>query len=222
MLQIFLLQAVFLALGASNNPDVHTYAYEILSGSQISISGKSNINTFRCYTANIPRKGSFLAFEPEGVNVVDFYHADVDLLVKSLSCGSKLIEKDLNRSLMADRYPFIMLSFKDAKLVARYPNRTAKYQTTLSMTIASTTRNVGVDILLQQVDHNTFRIVGSQVISMTDFNIKQPTAMFGMIVVDREITISFNILAAVYKDVLGSYTIPIAGSSNSSAQRKLD
>ncbi len=90
------------------------------------------------------------------------------------------------------------------------------------MTIASTTRNVGVDILLQQVDHNTFRIVGSQVISMTDFNIKQPTAMFGMIVVDREITISFNILAAVYKDVLGSYTIPIAGSSNSSAQRKLD
>jgi YceI-like domain. len=215
MLLIFLLQSVLSTLGASNNPDIHTYAYEILSGSQISISGKSNVNTFRCYTVNIPQKGSFLAFEPEGVNAVNFYHADVDLKVKSLSCGSKLIEKDLDRSLIADRYPFIILSFKDAMLIARYPNRTAKYQTTLNMTIANTTRNVEVDILLQQVDRNTFRIIGSQIISMTDFNIKPPTAMFGMIVVDREITINFNILATVYKDVLGNYTTPIIGSSNS-------
>jgi polyisoprenoid-binding protein YceI len=215
MLLIFLLQAALSTLGATNNPDIHTYAYEILPSSQISISGKSNINTFRCYTANIPSKGSFLAYEPEGVSSVNFYHADVDLLVKSLNCGSKLIEKDLNRSLIADRYPFIMLSFKDARLIARYPNKTAKYQTTLNMTIANTTRNVGVDILLQQVDRNTFRITGSQVISMTDFNIKQPTAMFGMIVVDREITINFNILATVYKDILGNYTTPIIGSSNS-------
>lgn len=215
MLLIFLLHATLSTLGATNSPDIHTYAYEILPGSQISISGKSNINAFRCYTANIPQKGNFLAFEPEGVNTVNFYHADVDLLVKSLNCGSKLIEKDLNRSLIADRYPFIMLSFKDAKLIAQYPNKTAKYQTTVSMTIAKTSRNVEVDILLQQVDRNTFRITGSQVISMTDFNIKQPTAMFGMIVVDREITINFNILATVYKDILGNYTTPIIGSSNS-------
>ena len=79
------------------------------------------------------------------------------------------------------------------------------------MTIANTTRNVEVEILLQQIERNKFRITGSQVIDMTSFNIKQPTALLGMIVVEREITISFNILAMVYKDILGNYTTPIIG-----------
>lgn len=212
MLFVSIILATISAFGSSGSTDIHSYAYEILPGSQISLSGKSNVNSFRCYTANIAQKGSFLAFEPDGVNKVTFYHADVDLMVKSLSCGSRLIEKDMGKALTVDRYPFITLNFKDAKLIARYPNKTAKYLTTISMTIASTTRDIEVEIILQQIDSNKFRITGSQVIDMTSFNIKQPTALLGMIVVERDITISFNVLAMVYKDILGNYTTPIIGS----------
>jgi len=221
MLAKFLLQAYLIAFGASNSPNIHSYSYEILPNSQISISGKSNINTFKCYTANIAQKGDLLSFEPEGINLVSFYNADVDLMVKSLNCGSKLIEKDLSKSLIADKYPFILLNLKEAKLVARYPNKTAKYQASISMTIANTTRDVNVDILIQQIDKNTFRITGNEVISMTDFKIKQPTAMLGMIVVDREITISFNVLAVVYKNALTNYTTPLTGKPTLPQMQKL-
>lgn len=204
MLQAILLQASLSIFGATSSDDVHSYSYEVLPGSQISISGKSNVNTFRCYTASIPQKDSFLAFEPEGVNQVSFYHADIDIRVKSLNCGNRLIENDLNKSLNSDRYPFIMLRFKGAKLIGRYANNTFRYQTSVSMTIANTSRNVDVEVTLQKLERNTYRVTGSQIIDMADYNIKQPTAMLGLIVVDRQVTINFNIVVVVYKDILGN------------------
>jgi polyisoprenoid-binding protein YceI len=203
MLHLLFLQALLSTLGAASSADVHSYKYEVMPESLLSISGKSNVASFSCYNAEVVQKGSFMAFEPQGVNAANFYNARIDLKVKSMNCHSRLIERDLGKSLLSDRYPVIQLNFNDAKLVALYPNSTAKYQATLKMTLAATTREVKVDIFLQQLSRNTYRLTGGLVVDMTQFNIKQPTAMLGLVVVDKEINISFNIVALVYKDILG-------------------
>lgn len=175
--------------------------------SQLTISGKSNVNTFQCHSADVMQKGSFMAFEPTTSGTIGFYNASVALKVKSLSCGSKLIEKDLNKSMMSDRFPFIYLDFKDAKLSAKYPNNTSKYLATVKITIANTTKETKVELMLQQLTANTYRLTGTQTLVLKDFNINPPKAMFGLIVVNEEITINFNITASIKKDFFNTTSI---------------
>lgn len=203
MLKTVFFQLLLLTGGVLGR-DTHNFSYELLPETRISISGTSNVKNFRCLTAESNQKGSFIVFEKDDSSAISFYNAKLPVRVRSLDCNNNLINRDLYKTLNADRYPFILLQLRDADLISSYPNNTYKYKVKVDLTLANNQRESNGEVLVQKIGAGVFRITGSQHIKLTDFSIKPPTAMLGLIVVDDEMVINFNVVVKVKKDLLGN------------------
>ena len=203
MLQLLLFQ-FFLVASIHSDTHTHTFSYEVLPESKISISGTSNVSSFKCFAADCAQKGSFVVFEKNDSNIISFYNALFSVKVRSLDCNNSLINRDLYKTLNSDKYPFIVLQIKEAELISFFPNSVFKYKVKVDMILANNQRETKGEVLVQKINSDVFRVSGVQKIKLTDFNIKPPTAMLGLIVVDDEMTITFNLVLKARKDLIGN------------------
>jgi polyisoprenoid-binding protein YceI len=162
------------------------------------------VSSFKCITADCTQKGSFVVFEKNDSDIISFYNALFSVKVRSLDCNNSLINRDLYKTLNSDKYPFIVLQIKEAELISFFPNSVFKYKVKVDMTLANNQRETKGEVLVQKIDSGVFRVSGVQKIKLTDFNIKPPTAMLGLIVVDDEMTITFNLVLKARKDLIGN------------------
>jgi YceI-like domain. len=179
--------------------DAHNLFYEITPESRITIAGRSNMASFRCITAEIPN-GSFMAFVTNESDLVSFFNAKIPVRVKSLDCSNRLINNDLYKTLNADNNPTIALNFKEAKLIATYPNDTYKYRIKVDMTLANVQREERGEVMVQKISKSSYRVTGSQLIRLSSYKIKPPSAMFGLIRVEDDMQIEFNVVVKVRSD----------------------
>ncbi|MBO6576042.1 MAG: YceI family protein [Rhodothermales bacterium] len=63
-----------------------------------------------------------------------------------------------------------------------------------TLEIAGVEQEVEMDVLMAAVDGGV-RFTGSQEVSMTDYRIQPPKAMFGALVVSKDVTVRFDVLA---------------------------
>ena len=178
--------------------------YTILPQSTLQLHGKSNINDFNCDCTQ--KWGSYpVAYETNADNTC-WYFDEVHLAIEvaSLDCRHKPITRDLAKTLKAKAHPYIKLKVIEAiQTDACVQMPVDECLTTIidvEIEIAGVRKLTKLEVDCYHIKDDTYHFSAFQDLDMCDFNIEPPTALMGLIQVDRYITIDIDLRIRLDQD----------------------
>lgn len=189
------LAAASLAIGnavAAQSRD--TVRVEGGQGSQVWIEGSSNVTDWRCRATAFDAR---VELQPASERIDDFAAAlrtiNVTVAVRDLKCGNRKMDHDLYAALRANdpanpayilgRFDVITDSTTGSNLATRGP-----------LVVAGIERTVNVPVVTSREADGAVRARGAVSMLMTDFGIKPPVGLFGLIRSRNEITVKFDLV----------------------------
>jgi len=175
----------FAVTGMAQDKDEKT-TVQILADSELTITGDTNINKFRCeFNTSMLERTKKIEFRVTNSNVT-FKDAVLSLNNMGFDCGNKKINKDFHALLETEIYPEIALellevNMKDRKLAIA----------TIKISIAGKQKQYTLPVEVRNEPVNCF--IGHLKLDINDFDLKPPKKMFGLIVIKEEIEINFNL-----------------------------
>jgi hypothetical protein len=169
----------------------------ILEESELTLIGTSNIKPFSCVCEE--------DFEPITYELEQhcdghyiFKGTRLRIPVRALDCGNRIMNKDLFEALKADAYPEIVIQPKELHLplTLNVSEGWSDLTAEASVGLAGRTRQISLPVRVKALGKATFRIQSRKTLCMRDFGITPPTAMGGLIKVEEEIDIHFDLVVA--------------------------
>ena len=164
-----------------------TLHVDIGRGSQVWIEGSSNIAGWRCeanaFEARVEVEPGEAASALKAINI--------KVAVRDLKCGNRKMDHDLYAALKAGdpaQASFIIGRFD----VVADSGQRAGIGTRGELVVAGVERAVSVPVTTDRID-GVVRARGAVSMLMTDFGIKPPTGLFGLIRSRNEITVKFDL-----------------------------
>jgi len=175
----------FLALSILLHSSISAQIFTVSPNSKATVIGTSTLHDWESDVENISGSGNL---EFEGTELKAISNMEIKFLVESIESGKGKMNSITYETLKSESHPYItykVLGLKGLK------GDMATVSGNLS--IAGETRRA--DVTGRVIKENgTIRIIGRKKIDMTQFNIEPPKAMFGTIVVGKDIDLDFNIL----------------------------
>lgn len=160
----------------------------VKSNSEVSISGTSNINSFTCcYNIEKLENPIPVSFESSGENLV-FHTTFLELENDCFDCGHKAINKDFNKLLKTELYPKIKLKLIAIEKVSKLENT---YNARVEIYIANCSNTYTFPI--EVTKDEDINIKGNILLDLRDYNLEAPKKMMGLIVVDHDVVVNFNL-----------------------------
>ncbi len=172
--------------------------YTISKKSALKLDGNTNISSFTCGCNETFQPQQFMVEQAtDGGLSLNFQLTTLNLRIKSLDCGNGLMNKDLQKALNASEYPFITIEL--LKVEQDKCNRLTELKDWVNLkaltkiTLNGVIKKYWLNITAKKFSSNQFRFIGTQTLNMTDFCIKPPVAMLGIIKVQDTITINIDL-----------------------------
>ncbi len=122
---------------------------------------------------------------------------DLTIPIEALRCdGGRPMERDLMNALKADRYPAIHFRFRNVSGAISHDIDGHSYHAVITgeLSLAGTTREVELTVYAERLSAKLFRLSAEMPLRMTNFDIKPPRALFGIIRADDDLTVVFDLL----------------------------
>lgn len=171
---------------------------EVLSGSRLTIEGRSTINRFVCTADSVAGSG---ALSDNGAE------ATLMVAVRELDCGKDRMNRDLQEAMKADRHPEIQFELVSAERAGNGDH----IRVTGLLSLAGVSRKVALTTELEKTAPGTYRVRGEQQLNMSDFGIQPPTALAGIIRAYDAIIVHFDVRA---KENPSTRREPVLGLTN--------
>jgi len=192
---ILLLATIFL-FGAKPVYDTGKVRYQIESQSKLYLKGTTNVNEFSCDCTD--------RFQPQNIEVESkgghskFKNTGIRITVQNFNCRNRKIESDLQDAMKADKYPNISIdlteSWQDEKCLTGGCKDWFDVQTKVRITITNVTKTRSIAAKAKVIGKHRFQLRGEESLNMSEFGIKPPHAMFGLIKVNDKITFHFDLI----------------------------
>lgn len=153
--------------------------------STMTISGTTNVHNFQSKVTQI--SGDLV------INGKKVQSLKVEVPVKSIKSNEKLMDKKTYEAFDAEKHPNITFQLIDA-VVQKSTAEDIDVVLTGNLTMAGVTKKVSFNTTGKALKAGTFQFAGSVPLKMTDFKMKPPTAMLGMMKVGDAITLKFSIV----------------------------
>ena len=157
------------------------------------LAGSSNVNRWSCRSGQFQKE---TAAGRERISEVRLPLHDITIAVpvRSLTCGHDRMNADLYAALRADAHPeirFVLTGYR----IDRSPAAGTDFSAvaTGDLTVAGATRAVEIPVVGRRTAAGV-RGSGTLALRMTDFGVKPPVALLGLIRARDEIDVSFDVL----------------------------
>jgi polyisoprenoid-binding protein YceI len=164
--------------------------------SELTFEGTSTLHAFHCKTTKLEVT----------VNVDPTYMearlsklnrplktVDVVIPVKSLSCGNEGLEKNMFKTLKADKYPEIRYQLSTYQIASAATDDGMTLQAVGTLTVAGQQKTIEMLVKTNRGADGNATATGTQSVLMTDFGIKPPVFMLGTLKTGNKITVSFKL-----------------------------
>lgn len=176
--------------------------WKLLPDSRVHITGTSNINTFVCES-----------FKAYGFGTMDTNHQVIlkagpmvsgknqvvlAIPIQTLDCGLRAMNQDMMTTLSAEAYPDIWYELTTVVLLpseSYIQKGWIKARAEGFLTISGYRNPISVDIYIQHQKNGTIKIQAEKSIRMTDYGVTPPSVLFGMIKVNNELILNFDLVA---------------------------
>ena len=175
--------------------DLASISYTLSPESRLWLEGTATVGDYTCVAGHIIGTAN-LNPAPEGSSKVR-----VSIVVADLECGNSAMNQDMYDAMKAEEFPLIIYQLVSATLTDSVTADSASVlRTQGNLTIAGVTKLVSMAIAVKEMSETRFRITGSKTLSMHDFDVVPPTALWGLIKADDRLTVRFKLIAElVYK-----------------------
>jgi polyisoprenoid-binding protein YceI len=191
--------ALAAAVATSSVPAAAPKAPLAIDTARVSIAGTSNIHEYTASTTTVRVTRVALAAAATGddlwsgvVKPGAIEAFEIAIPATSLSSPKAGLDKNMWKALKTDQFDTITFALKRLEPGAA-PNALKAIGT---LRIAGVEREVTLNLLTERRDA-TLAVKGSVALLMTDYGIKPPVAMLGMLKTDPKVTVSFETVLAV-------------------------
>lgn len=154
----------------------------------LKILGSANVSNFKCnYEAGF--ESDTLAFTSVLEDNIGTIVGDtLNLKINAFDCGRRGINRDLRKTLKYDEFPTIDVSLKQFVIEG---NLFKELKATIS--IAGIQNDYSLEFDVKKFNDNYYQVTGNRKINMSDFDLVAPRALMGLVRVDDELTITYNL-----------------------------
>ncbi len=191
---LLLTSAVFI-LHSALAQDKTSVSYTLEPQSKLWIDGSSTINTF-----------TFVTSQVKGYAYLERDHKDADqnkpkvcvsTPVRSLDGGNGRMNEDMYEALKADSFPEIRYELITGEVIDK-PDSSGgwfRLRTRGYLSIAGGKNTIDMIVRVKQLQDGRFQVIGSKALSMLDYGITPPTALWGLIRAHDRLVIHFDLVA---------------------------
>jgi polyisoprenoid-binding protein YceI len=179
-----LLMVSIILVGSTSAVNAQTLKINAQS-STMTILGTTNVHNFQ---SKVTQMSGDLVISGKKVQSLK-----VDVPVKSIKSNEKLMDTKTYEAFNAEKNPTITFQLIDA-VIQKATAEDIDVVLTGNLTMAGVTKKVSFNTTGKALKAGTFQFTGSVALKMTDFKMKPPTAMLGMMKVGDAITLKFSIV----------------------------
>lgn len=179
-----LLMVSIILVGSTSAVNAQTLKINAQS-STMTILGTTNVHNFQ---SKVTQMSGDLVISGKKVQSLK-----VDVPVKSIKSNEKLMDTKTYEAFNAEKNPTITFQLIDA-VIQKATAEDIDVTLTGNLTMAGVTKKVSFNTTGKALKAGTFQFTGSVALKMTDFKMKPPTAMLGMMKVGDAITLKFSIV----------------------------
>ena len=191
MLSVVLLSVAGLAVHAQPRDTVRI---DVDRGSRVWIEGGSNVHDWSCRASAFDARVELQAVETEQDGATGIRKVTVSLSARDLKCGNRRMESDLYAALKANdpaQPSYIVATFE-----ASPGERAGVIETQGTLLVAGVERAIATRISTERLANGSIKASGSVPLLMTDFGVKPPVGLFGLIRSKNEVTVKFALVVA--------------------------
>jgi len=160
------------------------------AGSKLVIYGKTNLNRFVCETDCFDVVDTLKYHPDEKSCDISFTQSKIQVPVKSFACGNDLITKDFWATLNANKHPNLTVHFLSLKDFSTAENGDSVIGE-VAIILAGVRKKYQIQYKLQRQSKDFFSLTGKQPVCFTDFHLKAPRKMMGLIQVQEDLEVEF-------------------------------
>jgi hypothetical protein len=171
-----------------------------IDSARITITGTSNIHAYTASTTTVRLSRALIADAPDGLDMwtnalrpggMDTF--EIAIPAATLTSPKDGIDKTMHKALQVVEHPDIV--FRLLRLEPR-TGTTGAVRAIGVLQIAGVEREVALDVTTERKD-SALTVRGQLPLLMTDYGIKPPTAMLGMLKTDPKVTVAFETVFAI-------------------------
>lgn len=189
------LLAIFSAflMSVSADKERNLVAWVIEPSSSLVINGASNVNQFTCGLGKYAYADT-LELQERTATYIRFSPNKLSLPVVDFDCKNKLITNDFQETLQSGRYPQIGISFLSFELIPTSGSSVDSYDAKVLIELSGQKRTVNIRFDFWEKSYGLYNLIGNKALNFSDFGLEPPTKMMGLVKVDDELSITFNLV----------------------------
>ena len=157
---------------------------KITNQSEVIIKGKSNVNSFECkYNSAFIEDEIQVSLAKQNAKIV-LDGAKISIKSTGFDCAHKMITKDFKTILKANEYSNIKLEVKEITTLKEHISAKLKVE------IAGVSKEYTIPVTYDSKSNN---VKGQLKINIKDFNLKALKKLLGMVIVNDNVDIHFNL-----------------------------
>jgi len=163
-----------------------------LKESYITLSGRSTFGNWKSAAKYFNGNFSFIGDTNLATPKRGF--ASIKIKSDSIISKNKLRDKSTHKALKSEEFPFIIFNSNSGKLYRKITDKKIQLIITGVLNIAGKSRTVSLLVTLIELSKNNLKFEGYYKLKMTDYGVKPPSALFGLIKVKDEININYRLV----------------------------
>ena len=191
MRRTIVLLVILLLCGSFGNAPVLLHRLIVQPESTLVIAGKTNVNSFQCTTLYCG-SDTLVLRESAGTRPV-FLKGNVSLDASAFSCGMQVMTNDFSKTIKAKQHPAIAIDFISFERTPVFGCAEERFKGRMNISLAGITKTFDVDCSIEAKNNGLIYLRGSRVFSFADFNLTAPSRMMGMVKVEDNLEVKFNL-----------------------------
>lgn len=157
--------------------------------SQLMIHGKTNVSSFTCFIScynstdtlqyELDHKTKNLVFDKNKMIIPIF----------NFNCGNPMITRDFRKTVNVDKYPYLNITFLSLDRNGEDDLASGKMEITLAGVVKAATIHFNL-----KPNGDFIQLTGRHAVAFSDFNLHAPERMMGLVKVNEELLVEFNLL----------------------------
>ncbi len=179
-----------LMLLSFKNQDANPTKWVINKVGYLQVKGKTSVNTFTCVISNYIHPDTISIYKNK--NLVKL-SGEIALNINDFDCHNAMMTVQLRKTLKAEQYPKIKISFISLDELPELTSQKEHIKGCVDILIANVNKRYNIDYELFRDSQNNIHLTGVKEINFTDFKLKPPTKLGGIIKAKDKLGIEFQL-----------------------------
>lgn len=176
--------------GAQKEAWKETQRWVVTKNSNLRVLGSTNLNKFRCDIIGYSNSDTICI---KSINQIILFSGMVSLDVANFNCHNAIMTKELRKTLEANTYPELQIQFISLNSLPELNAKVACISGLVDIKIAGKCKRYNVDYELSKDAADVIHLNGRREIKFSDFDLKPPKKIGGMITAKDKLIVEFNL-----------------------------